>query len=308
MASSVLIVTAVESCFGFLMTSTILYLVLSRGRKSYHYIFAAFLLICAIWDLGIFLMMIRNDHVEELDVMGRIAVLPCIFIPALIFHFANLYTGRPIKWAIILVWSLTAATWVPILAGVFYRIEGAYTYTWGNIFRVAPSVFDPLTFVFWFGVNLSACWLLSRGARRATSYLERRHYLYIISGFLVVSFAVVKALVTLGINVSFLLPLGMFLNDVFGTIIGVAILKDRLLDITVIIKKGTLYSILAAVLLFVYSFAEHVLVTYVGEAIGEHSVWIHLGSVALGIAALMPIKSRIERAIEQYFAHRALAF
>ncbi|MEW6717144.1 MAG: hypothetical protein AB1345_06555 [Chloroflexota bacterium] len=127
MASFIVIITAIESGFGFLLTSAILYLVLSRGSKLYHYLFAAFLLICVLWDLGIFLTMIRNEHIEELDIIGRIAILPCIFIPALIFHFANLYTGRPIKWAVALVWGLTGATWAPILAGVFYRIEGVYT-------------------------------------------------------------------------------------------------------------------------------------------------------------------------------------
>lgn len=138
------IITAIESGFGFLLTSTVLYLVLSQGRKTYHYLFAAILLIYAIWDLGIFLTMIRNDHGEELDIIGRVVILPCTFLPALIFHFANLYTGRPIMWAIALIWGLIAVIWVPILAGAFYRIEGFYAYDWGNIFRVAPSVFDPM--------------------------------------------------------------------------------------------------------------------------------------------------------------------
>ncbi len=308
MSSPVVVLTAIESGFGFLLTSTILYLVLSQGRKVYHYLFAAFLLICVIWDLGIFLTMIRNQHVEELDIIGRIAVLPCVFIPALIFHFANLYTGRPIKWAVVLVWSLTGVTWVPILAGLFYRIEGIYTYDWGNIFRVLPSVLDPMVFIYWFGVNLSACWLLFKSSRRATSYLERRHYLYIISGLLAVTFAVVKALVTMGIDISYLLPLGMFLNDIFATVIGLAIIKDRLLDITVIIKKGALYSALAALLIFVYSFSEHLLITYFGERIGEGSNLIHFISIAVGIAILMPIKNRLERAIEGYFALKKLEF
>ena len=300
--------TAIESGVGFLLTSTILYLVVSRGRKAYQYLFAAFLLICAIWDLGIFLTMIRNAHVEELDLIGRIAILPCIFIPALVFHFANLYTGRPVKWAIALVWVATAATWVPIITGTVYRIEGVYTYDWGSIFRVAPTPLDPMVFVFWFGINLSACWLLFKSARRATSRLERRHYAYVISGLLAITFAVVKALVTMGVDASLLLPLGMFLNDVFVSIIGLAIIKDRLFDITVIVKKGTLYSILAGLLIFVYSFTEHILVTYVGETVGEGSGLLHLISIAAGIAVLMPVKNRLERAIEGYFAQRRLEF
>ncbi len=308
MASFIVIITAIESGLGFILSSMILYLVLSRGRKAYHYLFAAFLLICVIWDLGVFLLMIRNEHIEELDIIGRIAILPCIFIPALIFHFANLYTGRPIKWAVALVWGLTGISWVPIIAGVSYRIEGVYAYDWGNMFRVVPSVLDPMVFIFWFGVNLPACWLLLKGAKKATNRLERRHYIYIFSGFLVLTFAVVKALVTMGLNVPFLLPLGMFLADTFNAIIGIAIIKDRLFDITVFIKKSAIYSALAAIVIFVFSFSEHILVTYIGETIGEHSNVIYLISIAVGIAVMLPIKNRLEQTIEGYFAHKKLEF
>jgi len=308
MPSSIVIITAIESGFGFLLTSTVLYLVITHGRKMYHHLFANILLICVIWDLGVFLLMIRNEHVEQLAIIGRVAIYPCTFIPALIFHFANLYTGRPIKWAVVMVWGLTAVFWMLILTGVYYKIEGVYAYDWGNIFRVVPSLFDPLTFIFWFGINLSACWLLFKGYKRATPHLERRHYLYAITGFLMITFTAIKALVTMGINLPVLLPLGMLLSDIFVSIIGLAIIKDRLFDITVMVKKGTLYSILAGLLLFVYSFSEHILVTYIGETLGEHSNWLHLISIAVGIAVLMPVKNRIERAIERYFAHKRLAF
>jgi hypothetical protein len=165
-----------------------------------------------------------------------------------------------------------------------------------------------MVFIYWFGINLPACWLLFKSARRATSRLERRHYVYIISGFLAVTFAVVKALVTMGIDIPFLLPLGMFLNDIFVTIIGLAIIKDRLFDITVIIKQGTLYSILAGLLIFIYSFTEHIFVTYIGETIGEHSNLVHFISIGVGIAVLMPVKNRLERAMDGYFAHKKLEF
>jgi hypothetical protein len=308
MSSAILIVTAVESAFGFLLTGTVFYLVLSRGRRGYHYLFAAFLLICMIWDLGTFLMMLRNDHAQELETIGRLAILPCVFLPALIFHFANLYTGQPIKWAVALVWAAIGASWAGILAGVFYRIEGIHAYDWGNIFRVVPGPLDPLVFVFWFAINLPACWLLSRGLAGASSRLERRHYLYLISGLLAVTFAIVKALVTFGIDAPFLLPLGMFLNDIFAVIIGLAIIKDRLFDVTVIVSRGTLYSILAALLIFTYSFSEHVLITYFGKLVGGQTETVHLVSIAVGIAVLMPAKRRLEQAVESYFAQKKVEF
>jgi hypothetical protein len=306
--SPIVVITAIESGFGALLTGTVLYLVLSHGRKAYYYVFSAFLLICFIWDLGTCLMMLRNDHVNELPIIGRAAILPCIFIPALIFHFVNLYTGRPIKWAIVLVWILTGLTWIPILAGILYQIEGSYTYEWGNIFRVKSTIFDPMVFIFWYGINLTAIWLLFRSSKKVISSLEKRHYLYIISGFLVVTFSIVKALVTMGFNVAFLLPLGMFFNDIFVCIIGLAIIKDKLFDITIIIEKGTIYSIMAGLLIFIYSFVEHILVTFIGEKVGENSAFLHLIAIAIGIAVLMPVKNRLEKRVERYFAHRKLEF
>lgn len=306
--SPIVIMTAAESTFGFLLTSAIFYLVLKNGRKSYHYLFAAFLLICVIWDLGILATMVRNAYVEQLDVIGRIAVLPCIFMPALIFHFVNLYIGRPVKWAVISVWVATGLTWIPILAGLVYQIEGYYAYSWGNIFRLVQTVFDPMVFVICFGLNFTSCWMLIRAIRKTPTSLQRRHFIYILSGLLAVTFALVKILVIMGINLAFLLPLGMFLNDTFVSIIGLAIIKDRLFDITVILKKGTLFSILAALLIFTYSFIEHILVTFVGEKIGENSTVLHLVAVAIGIAVLMPVKNRIEKGVEGYFAHRKLEF
>jgi hypothetical protein len=308
MTSPIVIMTAIESGFGFLLASTILYLILSRGRKAYHYLFAAFLLICAIWDLGVFLLMIRNQHLNELPVIGYIIAMPCNFIPALIFHFACLYTGQPIKWAIVLGWGLNVVFWVLSFAGFFWKIDGVYTYNWGNVFRVTPSAFDPVNTVIWFAFTLSACWLLFTAARRAASRLERRHYMYVTLGVLVIAFAIVKVFVVMGINIPILLPLGMLLVDSFNAIIGIAIIKERLFDITVIIKKGSLYSILAGLLIFIYSLSEHLLVTYVGERIGEDSELLHFISIAVGIAVLLPVKNRIERAMEGYFAYKKLEF
>jgi hypothetical protein len=308
MTSSIVIITAIESGFGFLLSSLILYLLVSRRRKTYHYLFAAFLFVCLFWDLGTFLLMIRNSHLDELETIGYIIGVPCGFIPALIFHFACQYTGRPLKWAVVLVWVLTSIFFVLGFFGLYWKVEGVYTYNWGNLFKVAPSMAGNLFMFIWFVFNLSACWLLFKGAKKAASRLERRHYLYILTGMLVITFAIVKVGVVMGINIPIILPLGMFLVDVFNAIIGLAIIKDRLFDITVIVKKGTVYSILAGLVIFIYSLCEHLLVTYVGETIGENSTLVQFISIAVGIAVMLPVKNRLERVMEGYFAHKKLEF
>jgi hypothetical protein len=68
--------------------------------------------------------------------------------------------------------------------------------------------------------------------------------------------AMPKLLPVYGINVPAYLPLGMILNDVFAFIIGFAIVKERLFDITLIVKRSALYSVLAAVAIFVFGLKE----------------------------------------------------
>jgi hypothetical protein len=308
MPSAIVIATAIESAFGFLLNSVILYLVLSQGKKAYHRIFAVLIAIYLIWDLGIFLIMIRNGQIQELPIYGYMIAVPCSAIQTLIYHFTVVYTRKKLQWSVWLFWIGTILFLPLILLGYVYKIRGVHQYPWGNIFALEPLPYDPVVFVVWFGMILPACWFLYRHAKTAPTALERRHTRYILAGFLVTAFSIVKVLIVMNINVPILLPLGMFLNDVFAAIIGVAIIKDRFLDITVIVKKGTLYSILATILIFVFSFTEHLLITSFGNLIGGHSEIVHLISIAVGIAVLMPLKNRIEHAIERTFGQRKLQF
>ena len=50
------------------------------------------------------------------------------------------------------------------------------------------------------------------------------------------------------------------------------------------------------------------LATYVGEIFAEHSIFIHLISIAVVIAVLMPVRQRVERAIEGIFARKKVEF
>ena len=90
--------------------------------------------------------------------------------------------------------------------------------------------------------------------------------------------------------------------------IGIAIIKERLFDITIVLKKGALYSGMGAGVILLFSFSEHMLATYVGETLGEDSFLIHLISIAVVIAVLMPIKHWLERVLESYFRSKQFEF
>jgi hypothetical protein len=308
--SPTVIATSITSFIGFLLNGIILTLVLLRGRKTYHYLFAGFLLICALWDLGIFLSMIRNSHVNELPVYGKIIWWPCIFMFAVIFHFTCSYLNQPRKKRTILLWAICIVIFILGVAGLSGNIIGVYEYSWGNIYRpdnqllMSNLIGGP--FFYFFGI--SSLFYLFRAYKQESSPLKKRHILYIFISLLIVHLATTKVLILYDFDVAFLMPTCMLLNDIAAAIIGIAIIKDGLLDITVIVKKTTIYSALAAIVVLVFSLSEHLLATYVGELFGGESTYIHIISVALVIGVVMPVRKRVEGTIERFFSKKKVEF
>jgi hypothetical protein len=308
--SATVLTTTITSSIGFVINSVVLFLVLSRGRKRYHYLFAGFLFVCALWDLGIILAMVRNSHVNELPTYGYIIFWPCVFLPTLVYHFTCEYLNQPRKKTIIALWAISTVIVILGMSGLAGKIEGVYEYSWGNIFK--PDSMLQITSLaslpIWFFFIWSSCWSLFRARQRETSPVKRRHLAYILVSFSIISLAIVKTIILYNVDNPFLLPTGMLLNDICGGLIGIAIIKYRLLDITVIIRRTTIYSILVALIVLVFSVSEHLLATYVGDIFGEHSFYIHIISIAVVIAAVMPVKKRVEGTIERFFAKKKVEF
>ncbi len=309
MPSAVISVTAVTSGLGVLLNSAVLALVLSQGRKRYHYLFAGVLAICAIWDLCIFLMMIRNDHVREVQALGYV-IAPCFALPALIYHFSCCYLEQPREKTTILLWLVAFVSIVIIVSGIAGRIDGVLRYSWGNIFRPDEKMqtMNMLAMPIWFLGTLTPCFFIFRAYRREREALARRHLLYILVSLAAISLAVVKVVVVLGVEQGFFLTLGMLFTDVSAAIVGLAIIKDRLFDITPVIKLGLIYSVLAMLLIFLFSFFEHMLASYVAERVGGHSEVLHAIAIAVTIGLLMPIKRRVEHTVDNYFTGKRVEF
>ena len=308
--STTVLATSVTSFIGFLLNSIVLFLVLSRGRQKYHYLFAGFLFICALWDLGIFLSMIRNSHVNELPIYGNIIWWPCMFMFAIIYTFTCEYLNRPSKKLTIILWAVCTLFFIFGVAGLSGKIVGVYDFSWGHIYRPDSQLLTdnriggPILALF----GLTAIWYLFRAYKKESSPLKKRHILYIIISFGIIHLAMSKQAILYGIDIPFLMPTCMFLNDLAAALIGIAIVKHGLFDITVIIKKTTIYSILAAFMVLVFSLSEHLLATYVGNKFGEQSFYIHVISIAAVIAVVMPLRKRVEGIIESFFAKKSLEF
>jgi len=309
---SYLLAIAIAALLGFLINGGVLFLVLSRGRQKYHYLFAAILALYAIMSLGLFLFTIRNSHVNELliymDIISQsyFLVVPCTY------HFICRYLNQPRKKSTISIWAFMVI--VIIYINTVGRAESPTAIArteWGNVWAYPDrAIIGMLTLSFIsLAIIWSACWFLFRARQRKTSPLARRHILYILISFLIISFLFLTIfLVPTELGITWMLPVAVLLIAAFGTLIGISIIKERLFDITVIITKTTIYSILLALVIFIFSLSEHMLATYVGGLFGEHSIFIHIISIAVVIAILMPVRQKLERAIERFFAKKTVEF
>jgi hypothetical protein len=310
MLSTTVLVTAVTSSIGFFLNAFVLFLVLSQGRQKYHYLFSGFLFMCALWDIGVALSMIRNSHVNELPIYGNIIWQPFNFMFAVIYNFTCSYLNQPRKKRTIFIWTISTILFILGVSGLGGKIVGVYNYSWGNIYRPDSSllignlVLGPMFYYF----SISALLYLFRAYRRETSPLKKRHILYIFISLVIIHLAMTKMVILYGIDIPWLMPTCMLLNDIAAALIGIAIIMHRLFDITVIVKKGTIYSILVALIIFIFSCSEHLLSKYLGDLLGEQPLYIHLISIALVVGILMPVRQRLDRAIERSFGKKKLEF
>ena len=306
MASTVLTVTAFVSLLGFAINLVVMFVLLTRGRKSHHILFALLLLIAACWDFGIFLIAVRNGYTGEILIYQNIISIPFNLFPAFIYHFTTNYLGKPWRLTTTAIYIYSAIGFITVATGYYQPYIGIYSYSWGNIEKARVDLNNLLWLTVYHASILYSCLLLFQVRRQERSPIMRRHMGYVITSFIVFSAAYSKVLLTYGVDLPLLLPFGILLVDSFGALIGVAVVKDHLFDVTVYLRIGLFYSLFTAIIIFVFDFSQHLVATFLGEIMGEWSVYAHYFSIALVIIVFTPVKKRLEGLTDKLFAEKKI--
>jgi hypothetical protein len=72
------------------------------------------------------------------------------------------------------------------------------------------------------------------------------------------------------------------------------------------VKKGTIYSALALLIVLIFSLCEEVIITYVQGMAGGFSEYLPLVSVAVVLVAFRPLEKRLDHAINGFFSKRGV--
>jgi two-component system, OmpR family, phosphate regulon sensor histidine kinase PhoR len=139
--------------------------------------------------------------------------------------------------------------------------------------------------------------LLGLYHRRSTSTQTRNRIRYLLFGLLLVFFGSM-------INLSDTLkpyPIDMVANALNATLIAYAILRYHLLDISVVIRKGLLYSLLTATIGIIYFLVVFLALNLFHFVIGYQVFLVSLFLAALTAVAIQPLRDQIQTWLDKRF-------
>ncbi len=233
---------AIVSLAGILCYATLTFIVLRhglRGTGAVHRLFLANLAFMALWQCADLAVSLARNQVAAASwyiVIGAVVFGQFVIYSAFVRAFFSIRTQRSVIWVGLALWGLSSLL---IVAFRGYFLSGVY---WNTTTRsylpVFGSLADPLAIPNYCFL-VYAIGLLIQGYRRTDSDLERVRIRCLSLGL---------ALVLLGSLTNFVPPLRAYPVEVLANacnalLIAYAIFRYQLLDISVVIRKGLLYSI-----------------------------------------------------------------
>lgn len=230
----------------FLAYCALLLLTLCFGRGKASRRFAYFLMAGMTWSLASFVL--RADFMNEYDIVW--ARLLCLGIPGAAicyFHFVQAFQNRRIG-----VMTYIGYGGLATLAGlaVLGYVPSSVSAHDGVIYMDRGPLLVPMAAFSFFYVAMAIISLL-RHYRRLTSTLERTRAVYLLLGIAILTIFALSNLSDTLASYS----IDHIGNVANSTLVGYAILRHRLLDISLVVRRGLAYSAITLSMSGLYFFA-----------------------------------------------------
>ena len=281
--------------------------VLRNPASRLNRVFAYFVSALAVWNFGVF--MLRRTPDVDVAVFWEIVIhVAVILLPPLYYHFVLIFLDATVLHRR----SLTAAYATSLVftainlsgSGVFMR--GVTETYWGWAPATGP-LYVPF-FVFFNAVLVHGIVHLVRAYRTIDSSFRRNRGRLVILGSFVslaggfvdfVRFIVARFYPPADL----IYPVGIPANMVFAVTLGTSIVRYRMFDVDVVVKKAAVYAGLGIALTSLLAGATHL----AEELLGLHSVsavWIVVPMGLLMTVFMTPLGRRIDFAVERLMFSR----
>lgn len=280
---------------GFFVLAFLALLSFLRGpRRSTNILFAVMCLLGALINLDVALVSILPDKTLALK-LDRLTYVFFIFSPPVYIQFVHAFlrlNGR--KWLEAVAYLMSVAFLFFVFSDHF--ISGFHEYPFGTIARAGPvfHVFSVLSFF-----TVFYCLFLLFSAMKAAQDNRWRNRIQYILGGMGLS-ALLVALNILPVSGFNIYPMGNF-SFLPGIFLAFGVLKYDLLDIGVLLRKGTAYFILTAVLTVIYVSIIVIFNALFWETGQKHPLVLPVFLALLVILLFDPIRTRVQAFIDRLF-------
>ncbi|MCA9403755.1 MAG: hypothetical protein KC897_08235 [Candidatus Omnitrophica bacterium] len=265
-------------------------------RSALHLTFFFLCLSISAWQLLYAAGSYFIDLPETPTLLYRVAYSAIAFIPAFTYHHICCLTRRAkISKLIVIAYVLSLLQAAVILYSACY-IEGLHRYPWG-LYPAAGNYH--IAFLLIFLAPLTLCYkelydYLSLKLKR----VESNKIKYALLGLIVFNFAAVDFVPNYGIN---LLPIGYIPALIFIIIYAIAIIKYKLLDFNLVIRKSFVYTLTFSIISSTYL----LLIIATGTSISYYfslrsPMIITFAAFALG-SLFFPLRLKIQKYVDRYF-------
>jgi signal transduction histidine kinase len=286
------------SIAGLLLGITCLLLagiVAKNGRSKLHFVWAFFNVAVAIWGIGCFI--VGQATSESTALFGwKFAHVGGLFVAVLFYHMVCIFCNLNRPLSIITAYSLGILfLWFNIMTDHFINKTRV---VFDLIYNDATTLYY-ISNMLWLLLVLWSFMELLKFLPK-TQGIKRTQTLYIIGGFLI-GFVGGASTFLPEFNIDILYPFGNITIPLYCLIATYAILRYRLMDINLAIKKTLVYSLSAGVLTSVFVVLVLSMTTYLSGFIGITSFWITVVAALIIAFLFTPLKEKIQKFIDTLF-------
>jgi len=267
---------------------------INNPKRVLNRVFSLMSAFIFIWVVGCFIQTATKEYRIAL-LVERIVSRFYVFIPALFIH--TFHEILNIKNMRILIFSYLGAFGLFLLSfndlfinGVSYVFGARYLADPGKLYFLFPTYICVISLI-------SMSELISK-RRKASGYYKNQLDYMLLAGSSIITGVFFTFLMTYKIVFT---PFDEILNIVYGITIGYAILKHRLMNINIIIRKGIIYSVLIGFLTGLYLLGLYLISNLLGGLGTRISMIFSALLIILFAIILQPLRDRIQEFIDNVF-------
>ena len=271
-----------------------IFVFINSPRKTLNRVFSLLSLFIFVWIVGCFIQSVTKDQTMAL-ITERFVSKFYVFTPPLFLH--TFYEILNIKNKRLILCSYLFAGLLCVLSFTNLFLTGV-SYNFGARYLTAPG---PLFFLFPLSITFNSwCSLSSLVAirRNASGYYKiQLDYLFLAGSFIIAAVFFSHLLIY---KIIFT-PFDEILNIAYGVTIGYAILKHRLMDITIVIRKGLIYSVLIGLFTGLYILMLYFFSLFLGGLGARASIYLSALLIIVFAISFQPLRDKIQEFIDKVF-------